>query len=575
MKSAGKTEIRRLARAVAAHTRLFWTAALCILVNAAATLAPAEWGQYLVGALETKQFDALPFFALLAFIIIAVKEVSDFLRRFTMDSLGYYTSADLQRALHDKILLLPMAFFRKNEMGALVSRATNDIAVIRQFLTQNLSSIIKDPLVVLLGAVMLFLKNWIFTLELLAVGILIALSMQFFGNRIRRVAKRVQGKMAAAVVRMQESLFAIDAVKLFHREDYHRRRYSRAITHYLKLSRRMIRLDALGPPVNEFLSFMAAFIIVGSGVMFITDGTMQPSELVAFVLYLAILAQPLNAVTNIVLQYKKAAASTARVFEILDEPIEDDTADLPPLPPVRGDVEFRGVSFYYQTGTPVLRDITLRIAAGETLAIVGASGCGKTTLVNLIARLYHPQQGNILIDGHDIARVSLASLREQIGYVPQENFLFAGTARENILYGRPEASDAEVIEAARLAFADEFIERLPKKYHSRIGERGQLLSGGQKQRLALARVFVRRPRILILDEATSALDAESEKLIQKALDGVLKRQTTIIIAHRLSTVRKADRVIVLDDGRIAESGTHAELMARAGSRYAAFARLQN
>jgi ATP-binding cassette, subfamily B, bacterial MsbA len=575
MKAAEKSEIHRLARFVFRHRRLFWTAAFCILVNAAATLAPAEWGQYLAGALETRQFDALPLFALLALGIIAVKEISDFLRRFTMDSLGYLVSADLQCALHDKMLRLPMAFFRHNETGALVSRTTNDITVIRQFLTQNLSSIIKDPLVVLFGAVMLFLKNWIFTLELLGVGLLIALSMQFFGSRIRRVAKRVQGKMALAVVRLQESLFAIDAVKLFHREDYHRKRYARAIAHYLKLSRRMIRLDSLGPPVNEFLSFMAAFIIVGSGVMFITDGIMQPSELVAFVLYLAILAQPLNAITNIVLQYKKMAASAARVFEIFDEEEEDDTAQLPPLPPIQGKIEFRGVTFFYQPDKPVLRDLSLTIEAGETLAIVGASGCGKTTLVNLIARLYHARQGSILIDGHDIETVSLASLREQIGYVTQETFLFPGTARENILYGRPEAGGAEIMEAARLAFADEFIDRLPKKYQSRVGERGQLLSGGQKQRLALARVFLRRPRVLILDEATSALDAESERLIQKALDGVLKRQTTIIIAHRLSTIRKADRIIVLDDGRIAESGTHAELMARADSRYAAFAKLQD
>jgi subfamily B ATP-binding cassette protein MsbA len=341
------------------------------------------------------------------------------------------------------------------------------------------------------------------------------------------------------------------------------------------MSRKEIVLDAMGTPINEFLSFIAAFIIVGTGLIMIHGGSMQPNELVSFILYLAILSQPLNAVTNLVLQYKKATASAERIFEVLDEANEDTQSQFPDLPKSSGKIQFRNVSFSYDGKRPVLRNFNLTIKSGETIALVGPSGGGKTTFVNLLSRLFIPLSGKIFVDDIDTSQVSLVSLRKQIGYVTQESILFPGTVRENILYGNLQATDEQIRKAAKNAHADGFIQKLPKGYNSRIGERGSKLSGGQRQRIALARVMLRQPAILVLDEATSSLDAVSERHVQKALEKILHKQTTIIIAHRLSTVQLADRILVLDKGRISESGTHASLLKNKNSLYSQLWKNQN
>jgi len=558
---------KRLIRYLVQHKALFFTSFAIIIINSIATLAPAEWGQEVVTLIEKKQLSSIAFYSLIAILIIFTKVFTDFLRKYTMNWLGQLVSADMQRDIHGKILSLPMSFFRNNEMGQLISKTTNDITIIRLFFSQNLPSLLKDPLVILFGLVMLINKNFLFTMELLVVGIIIAIVMQLIGNRIKTISKKVQNKVGKTVSRLHESLFSIDIIKLFSREKYHTERYDRSVRHYLKLSKKEIMLDAAGTPINEFLSFIAAFIIVGTGIIMIDAGKMQPGELVSFVLYLAILSQPLNAVTNLVLQYKKATASAQRVFEILDEKGEDQDRDLPPVTISSGSITFKHVTFSYLTSKTILRNLSFHINDGETIALVGPSGSGKTSLVNLISRLFAPDSGTICLDGKDIASIPLETLRNHIGYVTQETILFPGSIRENIRYGNIDCSESDIVTASKAAHAHGFIMKLQKKYSTKIGERGAKLSGGQKQRIALARVLIKKPSILVLDEATSSLDTVSEQHVQDALKKILHRQTTILIAHRLSTVLLADRIFVLDSGRIVESGTHAELLKKKNSLY--------
>jgi subfamily B ATP-binding cassette protein MsbA len=462
---------------------------------------------------------------------------------------------------------LPVAFYRTTPVGELVSRTTGDIGEVRQFLGGHIANFIKDPLILLIGIVLLFFKIWLFTLELLGVGLVILALMHFLGEKIRTVSRRVQERLGDLTGMLAGSLFSVEVIRLFGRERFHRMRFSESLDGYLGQLRRRTLLESLIKPVNEILSFLAAALVTGTGIWLISAGRMAPNELAGFIFYLAVLSSPLHAVTNMAVQYRRAAASAARVFEILDTPGEETRGGGRPLPALHGRVEFRAVCFSYRRGEPVLAGIDLVAEPGEMVAIVGASGSGKTTLVSLIPRLLDPQKGRVLLDGIDTRRVDLASLRSQIGMVSQDNVLFPGTVRENIRYGRLEADDGEVVEAARLAQAEEFIEKFPLGYDTPIGERGLMLSGGQRQRLALARVVLRRPRILILDEATSALDAESEQLVQRALATILHRQTTFVVAHRLSTIRHADRIIVLDGGVIAEQGAHRALLARRGSLY--------
>jgi len=565
--SQERTTLKKLVRYVFMHKKLFWASFAVIIVNSIATLAPAEWGQHVVRLVENKQFSTIPLLAVIAFVIIIAKVFTDFMRKYLMNWLGQLISTDIQKDFHAKLLSLPMTFFREHEMGQLLSKTTNDITIVRMFFSQNLPSLLKDPLVILFGLFMLLTKNLIFTIELLVVGLLIALVMQVVGNKIRQLSRKVQNKVGKTVSNLHDSLYSIDIIKLFGREQYHTERFDRSIKHFLKMSRKEIVLDAAGTPINEFLSFFAAFIVIGTGIFMIDSGTMKPNELVSFVVYLAILSQPLNAVTNLVLQYKKATASAQRIFELLDEQEENPLSECHPVDSVSGKIVFHNVSFSYSSQKPVLKKINLTIHGGETIALVGPSGSGKTTLVNLLSRLFIPDSGTILFDNYDTSKISLASLRKQIGYVTQDNVLFPGTVIDNIRYGRLDATTSDIIQAAKSAHADIFIKKLPHGYSTRIGERGSKLSGGQRQRIAMARVLLRQPSILVLDEATSALDTVSERHVHNALKKILHKQTTIIIAHRLSTVMLAARIIVLDSGRIVEPGTHADLLKKRNSLY--------
>ncbi|MCK5268774.1 MAG: ABC transporter ATP-binding protein [Spirochaetes bacterium] len=568
--------LKRLLPYIYKNKSLFLISLLLVLLSAAATLAPAEFGQhvikkinkeYLAKIIKNNQLAEIFYFAGLGLLLVIAKVIFDFFRTYLMGYLGQKISVDMQKHFHKKMLNLPVNFFRNREIGDLISRTTNDISIVRTFLAGYLLNAIKDPLIIIFGVTILFIKSWVFTLELIVVGILILIIMQVIGNKLRKIVIKVQESLGNITAKLQRSLFSMEVIKIFNREKYHREGFNSSLDTYLDHTKKVYRLDATIKPLSELLMSIAALVIGFTGVYLIAVKQLESHELFGFIFYLAILSGPMNSLAHISVHYKKAMASASRIYEIFDVPDEKYNKDKKDLMISQGKVEFKDIYFSYKKGEPVLKGINLTAKPGKVIAIVGTSGGGKTTLVNLIPKLIEAQKGQINIDGQNIKNVSLSSLRQQISMVSQDNILFPGSVYDNILYGRLDATPEDVYEAAQMANAHEFIMNFPKGYKAKIGERGLLISGGQRQRLSLARAILRQPKIMILDEATSALDTESEKLVQEALSRILHHQTTFVIAHRLSTIQEADQILVMDKGVIAEKGTHTQLMSRKRSIY--------
>lgn len=518
--------------------------------------------------------------ALLLGLVAIGQAVAGLIQTYSLTFVGERVVTDLRLAAYQQLQRLDLAFFKQRRTGEITSRITNDVTLIQTTVTTNLATLLQGMIQLVGAVVLMIVVSWQLSgLALVLVPTLVAIAV-VFGRWLRRISTTVQDRLADATSVLEETVAGVRVVRSFGREPYEIARFRTAIEATFAAAMKRARVRALFQPAMSLAVWAVLIGMLVIGGYLVSAGLLTPGDLVAFLFYAGMVAGSMGSFAGLFGQVQEALGAVTRVFELLDQqPAVADAPDAIPLPPVQGRVEFHEVSFSYQwaengqAAPVVLRNFSLAIEPGEMVALVGPSGAGKSTIVSLIPRFYDVQAGSVLIDGYDVRRVQMRSLREQIGIVPQETLLFSGSIRDNIRYGRLDASDADVEAAARMANAHEFICQLPEGYDTPVGERGVRLSGGQRQRIAIARAILKDPRILILDEATSSLDSESERLVQEALERLMAGRTSIVIAHRLSTVQRADRIVVVVAGEVVEAGAHRQLLAR-GGMYARLYELQ-
>ena len=553
-------------------------ATLALLVAAGTTLAMGRGLQLLIDqGFSTGDAGLLDRAVLILFGVSVLLAFGTFARFYLVSWVGERVVADIRRAVFDHIIGLSPGFFEVTRTGEVVSRLTTDTTLLQVVVGSSVSIALRNTLLIIGGMVMLFITSPKLTLLVLAVVPLVVAPIVLFGRKVRRLSRLSQDRVADVSAEASEALYGIRTVQAFAHEPHDRKRFAERTEEAFLAALTRIRWRAVLTGVVILLVFGSISVVLWIGGADVVAGRISAGQLSAFVFYAVVLAGALGAVSEVIGDLQRAAGAMERIAELLaTEPVVLAPANPTPLPsPSRGAVAFERVTFHYPSrpNTPALDDFTLDVKPGERVAIVGPSGAGKTTVMQLLLRFYDPDAGRIRFDGVDIRDLDPAQLRAAIGVVPQDPTIFAASARDNIRYARPDAGDAEVRAAAEAAHALDFLERLPQGLDTFLGERGVRLSGGQRQRIAIARAILRNPALLLLDEATSALDAESERIVQAALDEVMKERTTLVIAHRLATILKADRIVVLDKGRIDAIGTHAELI-RAGGLYARLAALQ-
>lgn len=496
--------------------------------------------------------------------VSALKGVTSYVRDYLLGYVGQRIVNRIRDDLYSHVQTLPFSYFTSTPSGVIMARITNDVHYVQGALTKAPSGVAQGVLTMISLTVYVLYLNWRLALASFIILPLAGMALSRFGRRFRKVSIQMQEQISILNTHLHETLAGIRIVKAFGRELYETRRFAEKNKTLFNSFMRGIKTSALSHPVMEFITMIGTSLVILYGLYSITRDIMTVGDFFSFMMALVFFYRPLKELNGINNTVQDGLAAAGRIFDVLDTPPEVLRRD--GAPQCRRDfatIAFRGVSFRYEDAL-VLKDIDLTVRAGETIAIVGRSGGGKTTLVNLIPRFYDVSEGSISIDGTDVRAVSLESLRGLIAMVTQQNILFNDTVRENIAYGDPDANDERLMEAARAAYADDFIRQLPRGYDTVVGESGVKLSGGQRQRLAIARAIVKNAPILILDEATSSLDSESEREVQNALDRLMKGRTSFVIAHRLSTVMNADRIIVLKAGRVVEQGRHDELIARNG-----------
>ena len=565
----------RLVAYIKPYKKRLLEALVCIVVAAAANLyLPWVIKDMIDKVLAARDMEMLNWICVGIVVIFFVRGIFYYGQGYLVSYIGQRVIVDVRDVLFRKLQRLPIAFFDRRQTGEIMSYISNDVAALQSALVERMVEALTESAIFFGSLVMMVLLDWKLSVLTLITVPLVGLAMDIFGKKVRSAGSVIQERMSDITALMQESISSERVVKSFVRENYEIDRFHEQNELNFRAVMKDAQLSSLLTPTVEFLAALAVTVIIWFGGMEVVDGVITAGTLVAFLTYAVNLANPVKRLSRIYAQIQKAMAGADRVFSLLDmEETVTNAPDATELPPVEGRVCFSDVSFSYREDVPALTHLTFTAEPGQMIAFVGPSGAGKSTVANLIPRFYDVTGGSITIDGQDVRAVTTESLRTQIGIVPQETVLFSATVRENIRYGRLDATDAEIEAAAKDAGAHEFIMALPEGYDTEIGERGANLSGGQRQRIAIARAILKDPRILILDEATSALDTESEKIVQSALDRLMVGRTSFVIAHRLSTIVRADRIYVLDGGQIREQGTHGELLA-ANGLYASLYQIQ-
>jgi len=568
--SAPKRDFRQLRRLLG-YTRPYrWgllLAGLLSLISTGFFLAFPQLVSRMLDASIFRQGDLsqIDRYTLLLILVFAGQAVFSAVQNYLFARAGEGVVADLRRSLYNHLLRLSPRFFESHKTGDITSRLTSDVATVQGVVSNTLVQLFTTPLMFAATLAILFVTNWKLSSFILGVVPLVIGVAIVLGRFIRRLSKAFQDKVAEANARAEESLGGIRVVQSFTAENLEAQRYGDLIAESFRTALRRARVASSLSGVVFFTIFSALGLIFWYGGRLVSLGEITPGQLVSFILYAFNVAASVGTLAGIWSQVQSALGASSRIFELLDTQSELAEPQNPKaLPAVQGEVRFEQVHFAYDERGEVLQGVNLTARPGQVVAVVGPSGAGKSTLIALIPRFYDVTQGRITIDGTDIRDLRLQDLRQLVGVVPQETLLFSGSLEENIRYGKPQATQAEVVEAANAANAHEFISAFPQGYQTLVGERGVKLSGGQRQRVAIARALLKNPRILILDEATSSLDSESEALVQEALDKLMQGRTTFVIAHRLSTVRNADQIVVLDKGQIVQQGTHEELLAQGG-----------
>jgi subfamily B ATP-binding cassette protein MsbA len=515
--------------------------------------------------LTAKDMEMLNWIAVGIIVVFLLRGIFFYGQTYLMAFVGQRVIIDIREALYRHLQRLSLTYFESRRTGTIMSYITNDVAALQTALVESVVELFTESVVLVGSIAAMFALHWKLSLLTFITMPLVFQAINIFGRKLRQAGRVMQERAADITSVLQETVLAVRVIKSFVREDYEIERFGRENYNNFRAQMKTSQLMATLTPLIEFLAAIGVTVIIWYGGREVIVGNLTSGALIAFLIYVVNLSNPIKRLSRVYGAIQRALAAAQRVFDVLDT--EPDIQDVPgagELPHIKGEVAFDNVTFEYKPGEPALIDISLTARPGQMVAIVGPSGAGKTTIANLIPRFYDPTAGHIAIDGIDIKTVTLASLREQIGIVPQETMLFNGTVHENILYGDLGASQEAVVAAARAANADNFIREMPLGYETQIGERGTKLSGGQRQRIAIARAILKNPRVLILDEATSALDTESEALVQEALDKLMVGRTSFVIAHRLSTVQRADVILVMEKGRIVEQGSHAQLIKSGG-----------
>ena len=558
---------------------LIWGLFLLFLSSMVFMIFPYLSGEMVDIALGKSKYDiTLKEVGLIMLIILVVQGFVSYMRVKLFATVSEKGIADVRKALYDKLISLPIVFFEQTRVGELVSRLTADVEKLYNAFSITLAEFLRQIIILIGGILFLAITTPKLSLIMLATFPVIVVGAMFFGRYIRRLSKERQEELANSNIILNETMQTIQVVKAFTNEYFEQRRYGKSIDQTVAVSLKYASGRAIFTVFIVTVLFGALFFIIWQGAMMVANGTITPGQLISFVVYTAIIGAAIAGLGNFYTELLGAIGATERVREILNEKNEVNVLSTGAVPAKRlyGNIEFRNVHFNYPTrpDVAVLKGIDFKVPAGNKVALVGPSGAGKSTIVQLILKFYDIEKGRILVDEQSIFDIETTAYRQNIAIVPQEVILFGGTIRENILYGKPDATEEEIIGAARQANAWDFIQSFPEGLDTLVGERGIKLSGGQRQRIAIARAILKNPAILLLDEATSSLDAESEKVVQEALDKLMEGRTSIIIAHRLATVRNVDCIYVIDNGRIAEQGTHEELSLMKDGIYNSLAKLQ-